>query len=97
MVWPWVSRGRYDDLKEAHRREVDILVTWIEQLQQQVGAFNSPRDPGEPQKLSEHPAMAMYVTDEEEALIDAHAQEIIDDEQFQQAMNELRSLKVEIG
>ena len=97
MLWPWVSRGRYDDLKDAHKREVDILVTWIEQLQAQVGAMNSPRNPGETQRISEQPGMGLYMTSEEEDLIEAHAQGLIDDEQFQAAMNEISAMKVEIG
>lgn len=92
----FVSRGRYNDLKDAHKREVDILVSWIEQLQAQIGATNSPRDPAE-QKLSEMPGMAMYVSAEEEDLIDAHAQGLIDDATFQAGMAELNRTQVEIG
>jgi hypothetical protein len=92
-----VSKGRYDDLKAAHKREVDILVSWIEQLQQQVGALNSPRDPGEPQQLAEMPGMSLYISAEEEDLIDAHAQGMIDDTAFEQGMAALGRAQVEIG
>jgi len=95
-MW-FVSKGRYDDLKAAHKREVDILVTWIEQLQAQIGATNSPRDPEQPQKLSEMPEMALYLSSEEEDLLDAHAQGLIDDEQFQQGMAELGRSTATIG
>ncbi len=92
----FVSKGRYDDLKVAHKREVDILVTWIEQLQAQIGATNSPRDPAEPPRVSEQPGMSLYVSAEEEDLIDAHAQGLIDDAQFQQGMAELGRSQVEV-
>lgn len=92
-----VSRGRYDDLKDAHKREVDILVSWIEQLQVQIGSTNSPRDPAEPSKVSELPGMSLYVSAEEEDLIDAHAQELIDDETFERAMADLGRTTATIG
>jgi hypothetical protein len=93
----FVSKGRYDDLKVAHKREVDILVSWIEQLQLQVGALGSPRPGAETEKVSDMPGMAMYVSAEEEDLIDAHAQELISDEEFERAMAELGRTQVEIG
>lgn len=97
MHWPWVSRGRYDDLKDAHKREVDILVTWIEQLQTQVGALNSPRNPEEPQRLAEVPGMSLYISAEEEDLLDAHAQGLIDDATFQEGMEALGRTQATIG
>ncbi len=98
MRWPWVSRGRYDDLKAAHKREVDILVTWIEQLQAQIGATNTPREGGpEPTPLSALPGMGLYVTAEEEDLIDAHQQGIIDDMAFEQGMAELGRTTATVG
>jgi len=92
----FVSKGRYDDLKAAHKREVDILVTWIEQLQAQVGAVNSPRPLAE-QKLSEMPGMSLHISSEEEDLLDAYAQELITEDQFQAGMAELGRVSATIG
>lgn len=92
----FVSKGRYDDLKIAHAREVELLVSWIEQLQQQVGAMNSPRPAGDP-KLSEMPGMSLYISDDEADLIDAHAQNLIDDEEFEQGMAAIGRTSVTIG
>ena len=95
-MW-FVSKGRYDDLKAAHKREVEIMVSWIEQLQTQVGAMgHSPREQGE-KKLSADPQMSLYISSEEEDLIDAHAQELIDDEQFQQGMAAIGRTTATIG
>jgi hypothetical protein len=96
----FVSRGRYNDLKAAHKREVEILVSWVEQLQTQIGAMgHSPREQGEQgeQKISADPQMSLYISAEEEDLIDAHAQELIDDEQFQQGMAALGRTTATIG
>jgi hypothetical protein len=92
-----VSKGRYEDLKAAHKREVDILVTWIEQLQTQLNVAQTPRTPEAPKKVSEVPGMSMYISADEEDLIDAHAQGLIDDAAFQQGMDELGRAHVEIG
>jgi hypothetical protein len=84
------------DLKEAHAREVAIMTAWIEQLQLQVGTFNSPRTPDQPKAINEQPGMALYLSSEEEDLVDAHAQGIINDEQFEMGMAELGRVSAEV-
>lgn len=90
-------QARVDDLKKEFDRERSILVAWIEQLQAQVGTMNSPRDPESAAAHAPHPGMALYISSEEEDLIDAHAQGLIDDEQFQQGMESLGRVTAEVN
>lgn len=93
----WVGKKVYQDLLAAHKREVDILAAWVEQLQQQLNMQTAARTPGDPPKLSEVPEMQLYISGEEEDLIDAHAQELIDDATFQAGMAELGRTRATIG
>lgn len=92
----WVSKGRYEDLKVAHKREVDILVSWIEQLQVQINSANSPRQALDP-TLAEMPDMGMYLSDIETDLIDARENGLMDESEFQQAMQQVKHGSATIG
>lgn len=84
----FVTRRHLEDVKAAHAREVAILVSWIEQLQLQVGTLNSPRAP-EPVRPGADPEMAMFMSDDEQDLRDAHEMNLIDETQLQAGLEQL--------
>ena len=90
----WVSKRTYEDLLLSHKREIDIMTAWIEQLQGQVGAVgHSPRqDPVQNYAQAE----ALYTSDEQQALLDAREFGIIDDIQLEDGMKKLGFLNKEV-
>jgi hypothetical protein len=91
---------RITDLKKEHQRTVEALTAWIEQLQLQVGAAGSPP----PQAVhrpaasgsAAPPEMAMFMGEEEEALRDAHANDLIDDNQLNEGLKQIGFLNTEV-
>ncbi len=79
-----------EELKAEWAKERDILLAWVEQLQLQVGTLTAPRQV-ETQPPVE-PSMALYVGEEEEALLDAHASGLLTDAQLEESMAQLDSL-----
>ena len=97
-----VWQGRVDDLNREHKRTVEALTAWIEHLQAQLG---TPQ-PMAPVNPSEQPSMTMYgqdayVGEDEEALIAAHASGLIEDSEFQKAMDQVgllnKTIEVEVN
>jgi hypothetical protein len=98
--WPSIHRrcdAHLEELKKEWSKERDIMLAWIEQLQLQVGALAAPRDLGPQQPDLQAQALAMYVGDEEEQLLDAHASGLITDEQLEAEMAALGRTQVNIG
>lgn len=91
----FVTKRHLEDVKAAHAREVAILVSWIEQLQLQVGAVNSPRAP-EPAKAGVEPEMAMFMSDDEQDLRDAREMNLIDDAQLAVGLEQLGFINHEV-
>ena len=92
----WISRKVYEDLKKGHLRTVEALAEQIEYLRMQLGA-PTPRPALNP---SDQP-MAMvgqdlYVGEDEEALLEAHAAGLIEGEEFQKAMEQVGLINKQI-
>jgi len=92
----WISRKVYEDLKKEHLRTVESLAEQIEFLRTQLGS-PTPQPPANP---SEQPmallGQDMYVGEDEEALLDAHARGLIDDAEFQKGMEQVGLLNKRI-
>ena len=91
----WSSKRSYEDLLLSHKREIDIMTAWIEQLQAQVGAVgHSPRaeEFGTPQLVPE----TLYVGDDEQDLLDAREANLIDDLQLEEGLRQLGYLNKEV-
>lgn len=91
----WLSKRQYEDLLRSHKREIDIMTAWIEQLQQQVGAVgHSPRPEqfGNPQMMP----TTLHVGDDEQDLIDARDMGLIDDLQLEEGLRKLGYLNKEV-
>lgn len=85
-----------EELKAEWAKERDILLAWIEQLQLQVGTLTAPRQTETQPPVDQ--SMALYIGEEEEQLLDAHASGLITDEQLEESMAQLQSLtKVTFG
>jgi hypothetical protein len=80
----------------SHKREIDIMTAWIEQLQAQVGAVgHSPR----PEQFgAAEPAVptSLFVGDDEQDLMDALDQGIIDQPAFEEGLRKLGYLNTEV-
>lgn len=86
-------------MKREHSRNIEILTAWIEQLQLQTGAAvpgPAPAHRTQAQGSGPAPDMALYVGDEEEALIDAHASGLINDDQLSEGLQQLGFLNKEV-
>lgn len=84
------------ELKSEWSKERDILLAWIENLQMQLGAAAIPHQPDTQGPVDER--LALYVGEEEESLLDAHASGLISDEQLEESMSQLGTLtKIEFG
>lgn len=75
----WISRRSYEDLLAAHKREVDILAAWVESLQMTQGSPAAPLRAPEPSTVS--PDISLYVSEDEEQILEALANGLIDESQ----------------
>lgn len=75
----WISRRAYTDLLAAHKREVDILAAWVESLQMQQGSPAAPLRAPEPS--TQAPDISLYVSEDEEQILEALANGIINEDQ----------------
>jgi len=92
----WISRKVYEDLKKEHLRTVEALAEQIEYLRIQLGTpkLQPPANPTEqPMAVV---GQDMYVGEDEEALLDAHANGLIGDDEFQTAMEQVGLLNKRI-
>jgi hypothetical protein len=84
----WLAKRQYEDLLLSHKREIDILTAWIEQLQSQVGAVgHSPR--AEPTFGAAAPPQTLYVSEDEQDLLDAREAGLIDDLQLEEGLRKM--------
>lgn len=91
----WVSKRSYEDLLLSHKREIDIMTAWIEQLQAQVGAVGHSPRPAEFGTAEAVPT-SLFVGDEEQDLMDALDQGLIDQPMFEEGMRKLGFLNHEV-
>jgi hypothetical protein len=83
----WINKRQYEDLLLSHKREVDILTSWVEHLQLQIQSpMASPRELPPPGPVD----MKMYMGDDESDLQDAFDQGIIDKPALDAALAQLR-------
>jgi len=92
----WISRKVYEDLQKGHLRTVEALAEQIEYLRTQLG-MPTPKPPLNP---TDQP-MAMvgqdlYVGEDEETLLEAHAAGLIEGEEFQKAMEQVGLINKEV-
>lgn len=78
----WINKRQYEDLLLSHKREVDILTNWVENLQAQLGAQFSPRPEPEMQHVTPMSQEALYAGDEEQDMLDALDMGLISKDQF---------------
>lgn len=84
----WINKQQYQDLLLSHKREIDIMTAWIEQLQSQVGAVgHSPR--AEPMFGAAQPPQTLYVSEDEQDLLDAREAGLIDDLQMEEGLRKM--------
>ena len=92
----WINRKVYEDLKEEHKRTVAVLADQVEHLRFQLGV---PIPPAPAKNPTDQPmalvGQDMYVGEDEETLLDAHARGFIDDAEFQKAMEQVDLLNKE--
>ena len=84
----WISRRAYEDLLAAHKREVDILAAWVESLQMSQGSPAAPLRGPEPSTTA--PDISLYVSEDEEQLLEALANNMITEDQFQAELQRMR-------
>ena len=93
----WISRKVYEDLKKEHNRTVEALAEQIEYLRVQLGT-PTPQPASNPtQQPMAVVGQDMYVGEDEEALLDAHANGLIDDAEFQKALEQVGLLNKQIN
>jgi hypothetical protein len=85
----WISKRAYEDLLRSHHREVEILTDWVRSLQMDQGAPSAPlRGPVPSTTL---PDLAMYIGEEEDSLLEALANGLLDEAQFQSELAKLQA------
>jgi hypothetical protein len=91
----WISKRAYEDLLRSHHREVEILTDWVRSLQMDKGAPSAPLRGPEPTTTG--PDLAMYIGEEEESLLEALANGLINETQFQAELAKLQARNHEVS
>ena len=91
----WISRKVYNDLKREHDKVVEALTAWIEYMQAKEGAPTAPNMVPSTTGFSRAlggaapPDMALYQSDDESDLRDAHEMGLIDDDSLEAGLQQI--------